>query len=460
MKKILQPFNLLIFIIAIFPASTFAQEYDFSSITELLEDSSEVFKNRIYVEVFQDNQSIYQYQKGYIQCNNVRLGLASSTKWISAAIFLRLAEQGWLHLDDTIGKYLPVFTAHGKGHFTLRQAYSMSGGLFNPGYSSPYHRDSNLSLSESADSIAKMVDILYEPGSMIGYDGTAMHVWGRAAEVIDSINGNQRDWRTIAKEEFFDLMEMDSTDYSDFYPKNPAVAGGIETTPCDYLRFLNMLANNGFYNHQQILQPSSVLEMFTDQTQSAPIYHTFWPSDHPDFAEGIDTLRYTFGAWFTEKDDFGNIIALTSPGAYGHYPFYDRCRNVYGTFFCFIPVTQGGGKEVENTFIRFLKMLREMMGECNITETNITDEQHPGNVDRNSWINPNPGKDQIRVNIPEYATEKLTLEIISYSGNILLKKDINHGQYIQTNNFLPGLYIAVIRNSNGNVIRKEKLLIL
>ncbi|MFW5725827.1 MAG: serine hydrolase [Bacteroidota bacterium] len=385
------------------------------------------------------------------------MGLASSTKWVSGAIFLKLAEQQWLSLDDSIGMYLPVFTEYGKGHFTLRQAYSMSSGIFNPGTSSPYHRDPSLTLAQSADTIAKNVEILFEPGSMIGYDGTAMHVWGRAAEVIDSIRGPNRDWRTIAREEFFDLMQMDSTDYTDFYPNNPAVAGGIETTPCDYLRFLKMLSNDGQYNGVQVLQPSSIDEMFTDQTQSAPIYHTFWPSNHPDFAPEIDTLRYTFGAWWTEKDANGNITGLTSPGAYGHYPFIDRCKNIYGTFFTFIPVTEGGGKKVENTFLRFLKILREQTGECTLTSNNKSPRTHSNQ----EFFYPNPASNILYLNTLQLPPLNLTLQIFDISGRQVYSLPIHAQQtgHLDLEGVSNGVYIATISDPEGSFIRTDKLII-
>ena len=252
-------------------SSSFCQSYDFSSIDKLLNDSSALYLDYIYVEVFENNGSIYQYQSGWLKCNNIRLGQGSSTKWISAAIMLRLAEKRLWGLDDSIGTYLPVFTKYRKGYITLRQSYSMSSGVFNTGTVNNYHRNPAFTLDQSVDSIAKNVPVLYPTGQMIGYDGTMMHVWRKAAEVIDSIHENKRDWCIIAKEELFDLLGMDSTDYTDFLP-NPAVAGGIETTPCDHLKFLKMLANNGVYNGDTILHISSIEEMFTDQTNSAPIF--------------------------------------------------------------------------------------------------------------------------------------------------------------------------------------------
>lgn len=428
---------------------TAAQSYDFSAITQILDDSASMYLERIYVDVYQDDSLIYHYQHGWLQCNNVRLGLASSTKWVSAAIFLRLAEKGWLTLDDSIGMYLPVFSQYGKGHTTLRDAYSMSSGVFSPGHGVEYHRDPALTLQQSADSIAKNLSILYPTGDMIGYDGSMMHVWGRVAEVIDSTNGNNRDWRTIAKEEFFDLMDMDSTDYTDFYPNNPAVAGGIETTPCDYLKFLKMLSNQGIYNGDTILQQSSIDEMFFDQTNSAPIYHTYWPHNHPDFPATVDTMRYTFGAWWTELDNSGNIIQITSPGAYGHYPFYDRCRNIYGTFFCFIPVTQGGGMQMIPTYLKFLRILREEFGPCDMVSS-VEETRVKANL---VTLFPNPASEILSIRTEK---EVRTIKLINLLGQPVKEISVNSREYeLKTHGMGTGIFVLQILFSDNEVVSRK-----
>lgn len=423
-------------------APALGQPYDFSSITQLLDDSSARYADRIYIEVYKNNEQIFKYQKGWLNCDNVRLGVASSTKWISGAVFLRLSEKGWFALDDSIGIYLPIFSRYGKGHITLRQSYSMSSGIFQEGERNQYHRDPRYTLAESVDSIAKNVPILYPTGTMIGYDGTMMHAWGRVAEMVDSINGRRRGWRTIAKEELFDLLDMDQTDYTDFLP-NPAVAGGIETTPCDYLKFLRMLANHGMHGGDTVLQQSSIDEMFVDQTGSAPIFHTYWPSNHPYFPNGMDTMRYTFGAWWLEKDINGNVIAITSPGYYGHYPFYDRCRDIYGTFFCYIPLTQGGGTQVLSTYLRFLDLMREEVGPCDST-LGIVDIESPVEIN----VYPSPNQGTFMVSAPRSMRR---ISVYSRLGRLMETVEIDaqrHAAFDATN-YAQGMYFLRIEMESG-----------
>lgn len=70
MKYRLSIFFILIYLLIFSNIS--AQSYDFSAITQMLNDSSSLYLNRIYVEVFKNNSSIYKYQTGFLQCNNLR----------------------------------------------------------------------------------------------------------------------------------------------------------------------------------------------------------------------------------------------------------------------------------------------------------------------------------------------------------------------------------------------------
>ena len=57
--------------------------------------------------------------------------IASCSKWLSAALVMTFVDEGKLELSDTIGKFLPVMAAHGKGHITIAQCLSHLTGI-NP----------------------------------------------------------------------------------------------------------------------------------------------------------------------------------------------------------------------------------------------------------------------------------------------------------------------------------------
>jgi CubicO group peptidase (beta-lactamase class C family) len=332
--------------------------YDFSAVNALLTASVPAFNGQVYVALKRDDSVVYEFAAGGVDQNTV-IGIASATKWISGAVILALAEQGHFSLDDPVGMYLPIFATQGKGHFTIRHAFSMSSGLFDDTRpeTNPY-----LTLEQSVNLIALNTPFIFSPpGSNIAYDGKQMQVVGRIAEVVTG-----KDWRTIAKEQLFDKCGMSRTNY-DVFGINPAVAGGLSTTAADYLAFLKMVMDGGVCNGVRILTPESIQEMFTNQTNNAPVLETPWPSNHPDFPYGNDDLRYSFGSWIlAENPDTHVVEELTSPGAWGSLPWADQRRNLYGVIFTYIPVDQGGFQSVLDTELAVLRETR------NIIDNNLT----------------------------------------------------------------------------------------
>jgi len=52
---------------------------------------------------------------------STRLNIASCSKWYSAALVMTFVDEGKLKLSDTVGKFLPVLSQHGKGGITISQ---------------------------------------------------------------------------------------------------------------------------------------------------------------------------------------------------------------------------------------------------------------------------------------------------------------------------------------------------
>ena len=53
-----------------------------------------------------------------------RRAIASCSKWLSAALVMTFVDEGKLSLDDTVGKFLPVFTNHQKGNIKIWECLS------------------------------------------------------------------------------------------------------------------------------------------------------------------------------------------------------------------------------------------------------------------------------------------------------------------------------------------------
>ena len=56
--------------------------------------------------------------------DTVKAPIASCSKWLSAALVMTFVDEGRLKLDETLGRFLPVMTAHQKGGITIRDCLS------------------------------------------------------------------------------------------------------------------------------------------------------------------------------------------------------------------------------------------------------------------------------------------------------------------------------------------------
>ncbi len=353
--------KILIYYLVFFLSLSYPQDYDFGEIDTLLDDSLDVYNGNVVVLVNKNNSRIYDYQSGVLDSNYV-IPVASATKWLSGAVILSLSEDGYFSLDDTIGTYLPIFTDHGKGHITIRQAFSMTSGLFNVEYYHAFSLDTSLTLAESVDSIAVYIPLAYEPGTWIAYNSHGMQTVGRIAEIVTG-----QDWQTIAEEHIFNPCEMFNTTY-DVFGINPVIAGGVRTSPNEYMQFLKMVMNDGIYNGETVLTHQSIQELFTNHTAGLPIYWSPFPYGHPDYPYDADVLRYGIGSWvFAENPASGEVEEITSPGAWGTFPWADVSRNISGIIFTF--VFDDGFMSTLNTNLKLIHYVRgiiDLTGDVNL----------------------------------------------------------------------------------------------
>jgi CubicO group peptidase (beta-lactamase class C family) len=108
--------------------------------------------------------------------------------------------------------------------------------------------------------------------------------------------------------------------------RNPLLQGGVVTTADDYMRFLTMLAQHGRYDGRQILSAQAVDAMESVQTLGKPMAY-LPPGAHND------GVQYALGNWCERWTKAGDCTLVSSPGAFGTYPWIDRTTGVYGIFF-------------------------------------------------------------------------------------------------------------------------------
>lgn len=154
----------------------------FSTIDSLLTNNLEAKYNGSVVAMVMHNDSLVYYKAlGGYDSTTVK-AIASLTKTFSAAVILKIVQDGYINLDDSIGKFIPYATQMGKGSSTIRQNFSHTAG-WDGITGNTYLSDPTLTMEQCVDSIITYDPIIYTPGTMFKYTGVSMQVAARAAEL-------------------------------------------------------------------------------------------------------------------------------------------------------------------------------------------------------------------------------------------------------------------------------------
>jgi CubicO group peptidase (beta-lactamase class C family) len=188
--------------------------------------------------------------------------IASSSKWLSAAVIMTLVDEGKIDLDAPVSRYLPEFTGD-KAGMTIRQMFSHSSGLVD----FPGAWDYGISMGDYADRVAREGVMAGPPGTGVRYASASMQVVGAIAEKVTG-----KSWNALFVERIGQPCEMASTTYA-LRPenRNPLLAGGARSSLRDYGRFLEMIAGKGVYKGRRVLSEQAIREMQKDQTGGLPL---------------------------------------------------------------------------------------------------------------------------------------------------------------------------------------------
>lgn len=340
--------------------------YDFSAVTTLLNEQLDAFDDNVVVLLERDGHEIYRYE--YTFTSDTKIGIASATKLISGSVVLALRDAGVFGLDENVGRpqWVPEMAAAGKD-FTIRQGFVMSSGLHSQ---VPYEWLPLYTLEGSVAQIVANTPREYLPGTAVLYDGAGMQTVGLVAQRATGV-----DWRTLASVYLLGSCGMANTSYTRFSP-NPAVAGGIETSPADYMKLLRAISNGGFCGDRQVLSPAAIEELFTDQNGGKPILGTPFPPNNPWYPYGAPTVTYGFGAWVLAQHPVtGEIEEILSPGAWGTSPWVDRRRGLAGIVFTNVPA---GSQSALNPTLELFQRVRQIVDDVDdpVIQLNVPGENY------------------------------------------------------------------------------------
>ncbi|NLR66378.1 beta-lactamase family protein [Chitinophaga varians] len=296
----------------------------YEAVDKILDDSVPVrFGGKCYTVIHVDGKEVYTRSYGGFDGNTRQL-VASCSKWLSGAVVMSLVDEGKLKLTDTVGKFLPVFTANGKGNITIAQLFSHTSGF--PGNSTQgYESNPALTMEAAVNAIAQNVALDNPPGKVFYYGGVSMQIAGRICEVVSG-----KSWSELAAAKIFVPCGMTSTDYG--ISANPLVAGGARSTANDYMKFLDMLANKGVTtNGTRVLSEAAVTAMEQGQITGSTVGYSPYP------LAWLNTANfYGIGNWRDYTGPGDVIIESSSPGAFGSAPWINYPKKITGMIFTFI----------------------------------------------------------------------------------------------------------------------------
>jgi CubicO group peptidase (beta-lactamase class C family) len=239
-----------------------------------------------------------------------RIPIASCSKWLSAALVMTFVDEGKLQLGDTVGKFLPILTQHGKGNITISECLSHLTGIKAPELRESIEdvRDA-ASMDEAIEKIANM-PMEGKPGKTFHYSNVGLQI---AGAIVEKITG--KSFETLFAERIAGPLGMKNTDFGKGKVALPA--GGAISTAEDYLNFLVMILNRGMFNNKRILSENSIAQMQVNRC--TPDVKIAWkPEEAGDFG-------YGYGEWIMD----GPVV--TSPGLFGSFPWINNDKK-YAAF--------------------------------------------------------------------------------------------------------------------------------
>jgi uncharacterized protein (TIGR03067 family) len=256
--------------------------------------------------------------------------IASQSKPITAAALMMLVDEGKVHLDDPVEKYLPEFRGpwlvveQDKDHqvlrrpnhpITVREVLSHTSGLpFSTAAEQPTL--DRLPLRVAAMSYA-LTPLQFEPGTRYQYSNAGINTAGRIIEVVAGMPYEEfLNWRLFGplgmKDTTFWPNEaqlkrlaksyrpgpkgqgLEETPIGQLkYPlsdrsRQPMPAGGLFSTASDVGRFCQMVLGGGTYQGKRYLSEAAVKEMTSRQTGAGikESYGLGWATGGGTFGHG------------------------------------------------------------------------------------------------------------------------------------------------------------------------------
>ena len=257
--------------------------------------------------------------------------IASITKTFVAVTVLRLAEEGRLSLNDTIGQWLPTLNnSNVSPNITIRELLAHRSGVYNFGDDAPFQLALFSDLYhywQPEEDFAYVHTPYFAPDAAGYYSNTGYVLLGMIIRAVtagsvdtqlqtevcgpaslqSTVLGAQMNWKGLLADPHIDvngdgIQEQFGNDTQTAILTSFWTSGAMISTPADLVRFSKALFEGG------LLNSSSLVQMRTFQ---------------PVSLGGITTVDYGLG--LTRYNILGNEHWAHSGGLFGEYSWFSYC---------------------------------------------------------------------------------------------------------------------------------------
>lgn len=253
------------------------------------------------------NGKYFEFNRGHSTADTLYQS-ASTSKLVTATVIMRLTEQGKLSLREHPQDYIKGWPNSGTlSHIQLRELLSFISGLENAPLC--------LNLGNASFEDCALRTLSFNPdaptsGNRFHYSSAHLQIAGLMTVKATGLGS----WQAVFDDFRQQTGLFEHSQYDLPSLQNPRLAGGMHWTAREYLAFLDALY------HGRIISPSSLSMMTTNQTAGSLTSYS------PALKRIGKDWPYGYGLWIEcepDKQDCSGPQRISSPGAYGAYPFMD-----------------------------------------------------------------------------------------------------------------------------------------
>lgn len=303
-------YSILMLMLLFFQVS-FSQT-SFTALDDIVASRQKLLGTDIITMVANKDTVVYQ-KANKLFSPRTQAPLGHASQWLTAALILKLADEGVLSLDDKVSQYLPVFEKYGKNYITLRHCLSHFTGIQaeTPKALKLLQKKKFATLDEEVASFAAR-EIQTNPGTEFRYSEIGPAIAARVAEVA-----TKKRFDMLIQQKLFRPVGMRQTTFTTLDGSPVDAATGARSTANDLILFMRMLLNDGKFRGQPVLSAASVAELRKIQTTNFTLHNS--PAQTKDF-------QFALGAWAPEQNGTALATTLTGPSFGGTLPVVDFCR--------------------------------------------------------------------------------------------------------------------------------------